>query len=119
MGMKQRLLIPVLLAVVGFCGPGPAAAQPPAPAPLPDTIRVVQDAESTREQLRAILRTYPEAVGEIFRRDPSLMARADYMASYPQLAQFLAQHPEIPRNVGTTSKATAAGRAWWRWALAS
>jgi len=96
--MKQRLLIPVLLALVCCCSPAPAAAQPPA-APVPDAIRVVQDAESTREQLRAILRSYPEAVGEIFRRDPSLMANADYMASYPQLAQFLAQHPEIPRNV--------------------
>ena len=95
--MKQGLLIPVFLAVVGFCSP--AAAQPPAPAPVPDTIRVVQDAESTREQLRAILRTYPETVGEILRRDPSLMSRADYMAAYPQLVQFLAQHPEIPRNV--------------------
>jgi hypothetical protein len=59
----------------------------------------MQDASSTREQLRSILRTYPEAVGEILRRDPSLMSRADYMASYPQLAQFIAQHPEIPRNV--------------------
>lgn len=97
MGMKQRILIPVLLAVVGFCSP--AAAQQPAPSPAPENIRVVQDAESTREQLRAILRTYPEAVGEVLRRDPSLMGRADYMASYPQLVQFLAQHPEIPRNV--------------------
>ena len=99
MGMKQRLLIPVLLAVVGFCSPATAAAQQPAPPPVPDTIRVVQDAESTREQLRNILRTYPDSVGEILRRDPSLMSRADYMAPYPQLAQFLAQHPEIPRNV--------------------
>jgi hypothetical protein len=95
--MKQRVLIPVLLAVVGFCSP--AAAQQPAPAPVPDTIRAVQSAESTREELRGILRTYPETVGEILRRDPTLMARPDYMASYPQLAQFVAQHPEIPRNV--------------------
>ncbi len=60
---------------------------------------MVQDAENTREQLRSILRTYPDAIAEILRRDPSLMGRADYMASYPQLAQFLALHPEIPRNV--------------------
>jgi hypothetical protein len=106
--MKQRVLIPLVLAVVGFCNPGPASAQQPAPAaPAPiaqlpagtDTVRLMQDASSTREQLRSILRTYPEAVGEILRRDPSLMSRADYMASYPQLAQFIAQHPEIPRNV--------------------
>lgn len=98
MGMRQRFLLPVLLAVVGFCHPAPAQAQQPAPERT-ETVRVVRDAESTREELRAILRTYPDSVGEILRRDPSLMARADYMASYPQLAQFLAQHPEIPRNV--------------------
>jgi ABC-type multidrug transport system fused ATPase/permease subunit len=103
MGMKQRYLLPALLAVVGFCHPAPAAAQQPAapapPAAASETVRVVHDAESTREQLRNILAMYPEAVGEILRRDPSLMSRADYMASYPQLSQFIAQHPEIPRNV--------------------
>ena len=31
MGMKQRMLIPVLLAVPCFCSP--AAVQPPAPGP--------------------------------------------------------------------------------------
>lgn len=103
--MKQRVLIPLVLAVVGFCNPGPASAQQPAPAPpavivqLPDTVRLTQDAGNTREQFRSILRAYPDAVGEILRRDPSLMSRPDYMTSYPQLAQFIAQHPEIPRNV--------------------
>ena len=83
MGMKQRLFFPVLLAVVGFCSPAPAAAQQPSPAPPPqsvDTVREVQSAESTREELRAILRTYPNAVGEVLRRDPSLISRPDYMA---------------------------------------
>jgi hypothetical protein len=111
--MTQRLLIPTLLAVVGFCGPGPAGAeQRPQPAPsaptavppaLPaqiDTLPVRQpDAEQTRDQLRRILDLYPRAVGEVLRRDPSLLARPDYMAAYPPLAQFIAQHPDIPRNV--------------------
>jgi hypothetical protein len=97
MGMTQRVLIPVLLAVVGLSSP--AAAQPPVPAPAPDNIRVVQDADSTREQLRNILRLYPDSVGEILRRDPSLMSRADYMAPYPQLVEFLSRHPEVARNV--------------------
>lgn len=106
--MTQRLVIPLLLAVVGFCNPGPAGAQqrpqptqpaPAAAAPAEDLRVVRQDAEDVREQLRAILQTYPRAVGEVLRRDPSLMGRPDYMASYPQLAQFIAQYPEIPRNV--------------------
>jgi hypothetical protein len=108
--MKQRVVIPLLLAVVGFCNPGPASAQqrpealpsaPNAPAfPVqtdPQLLR--QDADRTRDQLQRILETYPRAVPEVLRRDPSLLARPDYMASYPQLAQFLAQHPEVSRNV--------------------
>ena len=111
--MKQRLLIPLLLAVVGFCSPGPASAQTrPQPAPsgptavppvVPTQADVLpvssQDAEHTRNQFQRILDVYPRAVGEVLRRDPSLMYRADYMASYPLITNFVAQHPEIPRNV--------------------
>jgi|SRR5687767_14879607 len=96
MVMKQRFLFPVILAVAGFCSPAPADAQQPL---VPEPIQVVQAAENTREQLRNVLRTYPDSVAEILRRDPSLMSRADYMEPYPQLAKFLAQHPEIARNV--------------------
>jgi hypothetical protein len=98
MVMKQRLLVPALLAVLGFCGATPAAARQTQPPP--DTQRVVvQDADWVRNELQNILRGYPRTVGEILRRDPSLMGRTDYMAAYPQLVAFLAQHPEIPRNV--------------------
>jgi hypothetical protein len=100
MVMKQRILLPMLMAaVVGFC-PAPALAQPPAPLPTQDiTVRIERNAETTRDLLRNILRTYPDAVGEILRRDPSLMSRADYMAAYPELTQFLTIHPEVQRNV--------------------
>jgi predicted lipid-binding transport protein (Tim44 family) len=104
MGMKQRFLLPALIALVGSCSEPAHAQQPPAPPALAapaatETVRVVQDASQTREQLRQILEMYPDAVGEILRRDPTLMGRADYMAAYPQLQQFVAAHPEIPRNV--------------------
>ena len=108
MGMKQRYLLAAIFAVTGFCGASSAAAQQPVAPAAPgapvataqaETVRVVQDAEETRDVLRRILESYPRSVGEVLRRDPSLMSRPDYMAAYPQLAQFLAQHPDIPRNV--------------------
>jgi hypothetical protein len=96
--MKQRLLASLFLAVVGFCGPQPAEArQQPATAAQPEVI--IQDADRVREQLWEIMRGYPRSVGEVLRRDPSLMSRADYMAPYPALVAFLQQHPEVPRNV--------------------
>ena len=85
----------MLVALLGFCSPPPPRAGRTArrtPSGRPT-------AEDTRDDLRAILEKYPHSVGEILRRDPSLMARADYMAAYPDLVTFLDQHPEIPRNV--------------------
>jgi hypothetical protein len=46
------------------------------------------------------MRQYPPAVGEIVQRDPSLLNRPEYMASYPALAAFIESHPEISRNPG-------------------
>jgi hypothetical protein len=74
MVIKRRLLL-VLLALVGFCTP--AAAQQPltAPPPARDTSTYVQDADVVRDQLQDILRGHPRSVGEVLRRDPSLLAR--------------------------------------------
>ena len=95
MVMKQRFLAPVLVALLGFCSPAAAQTNPD----RSDAAVRPATAEDTREDLRAILEKYPHSVGEILRRDPSLMARTDYMAAYPDLAKFLDGHPEIARNV--------------------
>jgi hypothetical protein len=95
MVMKRRVLFPVLVALLGFCNPAAAQTRPE----RGEAAVLKHTAEDTRDDLRAILEKYPNSVGEILRRDPSLMARADYMAAYPDLVAFLDQHPEIPRNV--------------------
>ncbi|MEO8683018.1 MAG: hypothetical protein ABI665_28490 [Vicinamibacterales bacterium] len=76
----------------------PAPAQPPAAPVPPPVYQVTTDANTTREQLQELLRQYPPVVGEVLRRDPSLLDRPDYIAPYPQLVGFLQQHPEISRN---------------------
>ena len=76
--------------------PARPAAEPPAPAPVFDE----QNAQQTRERLREVLGQYPPSVGQVLRLDPSLLVRADYLASYPALAAFLAQHPAIAHNPG-------------------
>ena len=109
--MKQRYWLPAMLALIAFCAPDLASAQAAPGAPAAPAARAAQaaqaapaapaalDAEETRDTLRRILDAYPRSVPEVLRRDPSLMGRADYMASYPQLAEFIAAHPDIPRNV--------------------
>ena len=96
MVMKQRILFAVLAGLLGLCSP--ASAQT-----VPQREEVVIErpltAEDTREELRVILQKYPRSVGEILRRDPSLLTRPDYTATYPDLVAFLGQHPEVARNV--------------------
>ncbi|HWI19589.1 MAG TPA: hypothetical protein VNT81_17670, partial [Vicinamibacterales bacterium] len=93
----KRILLPVCIAVLGFCSP--AAAQTTLPDRVDQIAQAPPTADDTREVLRILLQKYPSSVGEILRRDPSLMARPDYMAPYPDLAKYLEAHPEIPRNV--------------------
>jgi hypothetical protein len=102
MNRTLRTTISTLAALAWLAGAGPALGQgapaPPAgttPAPV---FRETADANETREQLQRLLRQHPPAVGEVLQRDPSLLTKADYLAPYPALAAFLAQHPEVARN---------------------
>jgi hypothetical protein len=57
-----------------------------------------RDARETRERLREVLNQYPPSVAQVLRLDPSLLSKPDYMASYPTLATFVAQHPQVVHN---------------------
>lgn len=74
-----------------------AQVQPPAPAPVTPIVDD-QDARQTRERLRQIFDQYPPSVAQVLRLDPSLARQPEYLAPYPTLAAFIAQHPEIAHN---------------------
>ena len=76
------------------------AQQRPSPAPIAAPAAPPSDDElvAIRQQLLALLRTSP-TLTQVVERDPTLLADQDYIArTNPQLAQFLAQHPEVTRN---------------------
>ncbi|HUP60801.1 MAG TPA: hypothetical protein VNA69_10325 [Thermoanaerobaculia bacterium] len=79
----------------------PLAAQettaPAAPA-APPTIITPTDSAQTREELRELLSRLPPQVGKALKLDPSLWTNKEYLATYPALAAFVAQHPEIPHS---------------------
>lgn len=56
-----------------------------------------QDAQQTREQLHRLLSEHPPTVREVLQRDPGLLSNAPYLATYPRLAAFVGDHPEIAR----------------------
>ena len=80
--------------------PSPATAQPPAveaqTPPSPPALS--QNAKETRQQFYRVLDQYPPALGRVLRLDPTLMTNQAYLASYPNVATFVAQYPDIPRN---------------------
>jgi hypothetical protein len=90
----------VLIAAAPTHAQAPAE-QPPASPGVQAPVTVFQeslDARATRDRLQQILRQLPPAVGEVLRRDPSLLTSGDYLAPYPVLVGFLRQHPEIARS---------------------
>jgi hypothetical protein len=76
----------------------PSQTRPPAPEAAPAPVFDDQNAQQTRERLREVLNQYPPSVAQVLRLDPSLIGRSDYLATYPALAAFLAQHPTVAHN---------------------
>jgi hypothetical protein len=98
----------VMLLITGL--PDRAHAQAPArPAeasPAASTAAPVQQplpgedvgAEQVRDRLRQVLDQYPPSLRRILQLDPSLLSNADYLATYPTLARFVATHPQVSHN---------------------
>jgi len=111
---------PALLVLVGaLSAPLPAFAGQPseparrgvAPAPTPARPQVDsaqgdsrlllagdENARETKVRLGRLLDQYPPTLREVLRRDPSLLRSDPYLAPYPALGAFLAQHPEVGHN---------------------
>src|SRR5580700_9791658 len=73
------------LGILAVCSLG--WAQPPQP-----------DAQSTREELSRLLERYPPSVRNVLGVDPGLLGNQPYLATYPALASYLNNHPEIAHN---------------------
>ena len=94
---KTFWTIPVLTALLAIDAAAqtttssPPVQTPPARQAAPSAD---QRATTVREQLRRVLAQYPSTLQEVLRIDPALMTDADYLATYPALAAFLAEYPE-------------------------
>ena len=58
----------------------------------------MRDARETRERLSEVLEQHPPSVREVLRIDPTLLYNENYLTTYPALAAFLQQHPEVGHN---------------------
>ena len=95
----------LLAAVPGEAGQRPApaggkaVAEQAQPAQVP-LARDSADAEQTRRAFSEVLGKYPPSLGRVLKLDSTLMSNQDYLATYPELAGFLAEHPQVAHNPG-------------------
>ncbi|MGD0902199.1 MAG: hypothetical protein ABR924_04575 [Terracidiphilus sp.] len=90
----------LLFATLAVAQGQPAApARPPIPAQAANaSVPSDKDVADAQEQLIKLLRLSPTLTA-VVAHDPSLLANQEYVSrNNPQLAQFLAAHPEIVRN---------------------
>lgn len=83
--------------------PARPAAGPQAPGAAAPAVTYEMDrrsAEETRNRLRQIIEQYSPDLHQVFRHDPTLLRNEAYLTSYPALAAFLQQHPEVGHNPG-------------------
>ena len=94
----RSVAVPALLLAVLAAAETRSAApvKPVAPATAP--VSTEKDFAATQDQLIKLLRLSP-TLTSVVARDPSLLSNQEYVSrNNPQLAQFLAAHPEIARN---------------------
>src|SRR4051812_48642219 len=106
--LSGALLLITLTAAPALAQAPPSAARPPrapqpaqtAAAPQMQTVPLDEDrgARDTKGRLRKLLEQYPPSVRDVLRIDTSLLSRPEYLATYPTLAAFLEQHPEVAHN---------------------
>ena len=90
--------------------PAPAAGQVERPAAVGEAAAQTstqaaaaarnQNATETRQEFYRVLEQYPPGLGRVLRLDPTLLTNEAYLASYPKVAAFVAQYPDVPRNPG-------------------
>jgi hypothetical protein len=68
-----------------------AAAEEPVPASVRPSLE-------TRQDFNALLRQHPPELATILTLDPTLLSNDAFLAGYPELLRFVAQHPEVRRS---------------------
>ena len=73
------------------------AAKPEAPATT-TTVVMSSDSRETRQEFQELLRRLPPDVGKVLKLDPSLWNNKEYLGTYPALAAFVNEHPDVAHS---------------------
>ena len=81
----SRILLAAVLTNAALAQPAPSVPEQP-------------DAHRTKAQLVSLLGRYPSNLEIVLANDPSLLTNQTYLSTYPALAGFLSEHPDVARN---------------------
>jgi hypothetical protein len=99
--MNRALLAAAALSALMTAAPLAAQPSPAAPPTSAAPAGVVvppadeRSAQETQQRLQELLRGYPPSLKRVLQLDPALLTNEPYLAPYPALALFVAQHPDI------------------------
>jgi hypothetical protein len=62
------------------------------------TVILSTDSRETRQEFQELLRRLPPDVGKVLKLDPSLWSNKEYLATYPALAAFVNEHPDVSHS---------------------
>lgn len=93
---RMILILTLMAALAGGVSAQPATTTS-APVPAPP-IEEAQTRQQVREQFTRLLSQHPSEVAPLVTIDPTLLSNDPFLARYPELAQYVAAHPEIRRN---------------------
>jgi len=87
--LRLRLVVLLLVPVLGAGG-----------LALGLTTRSVTSYEraQTQQRLQELLQQYPPSLRTVLALDPTLLTNTAYLEPYPQLAAFIAEHPDVAHN---------------------
>lgn len=57
--------------------------------------------ERTRNEFRAVLNRYSSQMGTVLAIEPSLLSNEEFLQGHPDLAAFIAKHPEVAQHPST------------------
>lgn len=107
---RTALILSLALSLAGTAASAQETATAPvettstSPVPATATAAPAQaeesanDRQQTSADLSAIVNRHPDKLERILATEPMLLLNDPFLAGYPDLAAFVAQHPEIRRN---------------------
>lgn len=94
---RTMLILTLMVATTAGVFAQPATTTTTTTSTTTSTPRL-EEPQQVRDQFMRLLGQHPREVASLLVLDPTLLSNDPFLARYPELAQFVAAHPEIRRN---------------------